>query len=97
MITSPGDEFNQTSSYYRYGQAYNDFNSYRMRAYHKLDVGINFYKSVKLGERTWSINIYNLYNRQNPYYYFLETDIQYDQSGREIPGSEKSEKSCSLE
>ena len=89
MITSPGDELNQTISYYRYGQAYNDLNSYRMRAYHKLDVGVNFYKSVKLGERTWSINIYNLYNRQNPYYYFLETDIEYDQSGREIPGSEK--------
>lgn len=88
-ITGPGDELNQTSSYYRYGQVYEDLNSYRMRAYHKLDVGVNFYKTVKLGERTWSINIYNLYNRQNPYYYFLETDIQYDQSGREIPGSEK--------
>lgn len=88
-ITGPGDELNQTSSYYRYGQVYKDLNSYRMRAYHKLDVGVNFYKTVKLGERTWSINIYNLYNRQNPYYYFLETDIQYDQSGREIPGSEK--------
>ena len=45
------------SNYLNYGQVYTDLNSYRMRAYHKLDVGINFYKTVKLGERTWSINI----------------------------------------
>ncbi|MGB8490558.1 MAG: carboxypeptidase-like regulatory domain-containing protein [Bacteroidales bacterium] len=89
MITGPGDKLNQSSAYYNYGQVYNERNSYRMRAYHKLDVGINFYKTVKLGERTWSINIYNLYNRQNPYYYFLETTGQFDKSGREIPGSGK--------
>jgi TonB-dependent receptor-like protein/carboxypeptidase-like protein len=77
ITTGPEDDLNQTSAYYKYGQAYNNLNSYRMRAYHKLDVGINFYKSVKRGERTWSINIYNLYNRQNPYYYFLETTGQF--------------------
>ena len=83
MPGGPGNAFNYT------GQVYNDLNSYRMRDYHKLDVGVNFHKTVKLGERTWSINIYNLYNRQNPYYYFLETEVQYDQTGREIPESKK--------
>lgn len=83
MPSGPGNAFNYT------GQVYNDLNSYRMRDYHKLDVGVNFHKTVKLGERTWSINIYNLYNRQNPYYYFLETEVQYDQAGREIPESKK--------
>lgn len=83
MPGGPGNAFNYT------GQVYNDLNSYRMRDYHKLDVGVNFHKTVKLGERTWSINIYNLYNRQNPYYYFLETEVQYDQAGREIPESKK--------
>ena len=89
MITGPSDNLNQTSAYYKYGQVYTDLNAYRMRAYHKLDVGINFYKSVRRGDRTWSINIYNLYNRQNPYYYFLETTVQYDQQGKEIPGTGK--------
>ena len=89
MQSGPGDELFNTGNYYLYGQVYNDLNSYRMRAYHKLDVGVNFYKTVKLGERTWSINIYNLYNRQNPYYYFLDTEVQYDQAGREIPESGK--------
>jgi len=89
MSTGPGDNLNQKSAYYNYGQVYNELNSYRMRSYHKLDVGINFYKSVRRGERTWSLNIYNLYNRQNPYYYFLETTGQFDKKGKEIPGSGK--------
>jgi hypothetical protein len=77
------------NTYLNYGQEYNDLNSYRMRSYHKLDVGINFYKTVKRGERTWSISIYNLYNRQNPYYYFLDTIYQFDQKGRIIPEGTK--------
>lgn len=85
MISDPGDELSQTGSYFRYGQVYTDLNSYRMRAYHKLDVGINFYKTVKRGERTWSINIYNLYNRQNPYYYFLDSIYELDPQGQVIP------------
>jgi hypothetical protein len=89
MTTGPTDALNQTSAYYTYGQVYSDLNSYRMRAYHKLDLGLNFYKTVRRGERTWSINIYNLYNRQNPYYYFLDTTAQYDSKGIEIPGSGK--------
>jgi len=86
MTTGPGVDLHQT---YTYGQVYNELNSYRMRAYHKLDVGINFNKTVKRGERTWSINIYNLYNRQNPYYYFLDTTYQFDQIGRIIPEATK--------
>ncbi len=80
------NELINESNYLNYGQVYDDLNSYRMRAYHKLDVGINFNKTVKRGVRTWSINIYNLYNRQNPYYYFLDTTYQFDQQGQVIPG-----------
>ena len=89
MMPEVINELIDESNYLIYGQVYNDLNSYRMRAYHKLDVGINFNKTVKRGERTWNISIYNLYNRQNPYYYFLETTVQYDQKGMEIPGSAK--------
>jgi len=42
-----------------------------MRAYHKLDIGVNFRKEKKWGERTWNISIYNVYNRQNPHYYYF--------------------------
>ena len=50
------------------GYEYGGKNGYRMRDYHRLDIGINFVKKKKWGERTWNISIFNLYNRQNPYY-----------------------------
>jgi len=89
MSTGPDDDLNIQTAYYNYGQIYNELNSYRMRAYHKLDVGVNFRKKVRLGERTWSINIYNVYNRQNPYFYFLKTTAEFAPNGAEIPGSGK--------
>jgi hypothetical protein len=51
---------------------YSEKNSFRMRDYHRLDVSANFNKKTKWGERTWSISIFNLYNRQNPYYYYYD-------------------------
>ena len=89
MISSPGDNLTSEGGSEDYALIYGDMNSYRMRAYHKLDVGINFYKEVRWGERTLSFNIYNLYNRQNPYYYFLERTAQHDFWSQEIPGTAK--------
>jgi len=43
-------------------------NNYRMRDYHRLDLGVDFIKQKKWGERTWNISIYNAYNRMNPFY-----------------------------
>lgn len=43
-------------------------NNFRMSDYHRLDAGIAFIKEKKLGQRSWNISIYNLYNRKNPYY-----------------------------
>ena len=49
-------------------------NSYRMRSYHHLDLSLFFTKNKKNGIRKWSVNIYNVYNRQNPYYYYLSDE-----------------------
>ncbi len=43
-------------------------NNFRMPAYHRLDLGINFRKQKKYGERTWTIGAYNVYNRKNPFF-----------------------------
>ncbi len=52
---------------------YDGVNTIRMKDYHKLDLSVNFTKQKKRGVRTWNISIYNVYNRQNPsYYYFSE-------------------------
>ncbi len=59
-------------SYDEYAHLYEGKNGFRMRDYHRLDVGINLHKEKKRGTRTWSLNIYNVYNRQNPLYYYID-------------------------
>ena len=52
-------------------------NSERMRAYHRLDLAIEFHKKKKRYERTWVIGTYNSYNRANPF--FIQLYEEYDQ------------------
>lgn len=56
---------------------YKERNGFRMPSYHRLDIGVNFHKKLKRGERTWSINIYNIYNRQNPFMVTFDTSYDY--------------------
>lgn len=46
-------------------------NNFRMRAYHRLDLGVSFVKEKAWGSRTWRLGLYNAYNRRNPFYYEL--------------------------
>jgi len=48
-------------------------NNFRMAPYHRLDLGIQFHKIKKWGERIWEISVYNAYNRKNPFYYYNDT------------------------
>ncbi len=73
-VTLPYEEF---TSDFDYGSNYNNSqtvtsfdkrNNFRMPAYHRLDVGFNFHKQKKHGTRTWSLGVYNAYNRKNPFY-----------------------------
>ncbi|MDD2346306.1 MAG: hypothetical protein PHY85_09195, partial [Bacteroidales bacterium] len=52
---------------------YGDKNSFRMSAYHRLDLGIQIHKKKKKTEHTYEFGVYNLYNRQNPFFYYLTT------------------------
>ncbi len=47
-------------------------NNYRMPAYHRLDLGVNFRKQKKYGRRTWSVGAYNVYSRKNPFFLRFE-------------------------
>ncbi len=60
------------SDYYTSVNLYNGKHNYRMRCYHKLDIGISFIKKKRWGERTLLLSVYNIYNRQNPYYYYFD-------------------------
>ncbi len=46
-------------------------NSYRMPAYHRLDLGAEFIKKTSWGERAWIFGVYNAYMRSNPFYIYL--------------------------
>jgi hypothetical protein len=51
---------------------FDNVNSFRMRDYHRLDFAVNFPAKTSWGERNFTISIFNLYNRRNPYYYYYE-------------------------
>lgn len=47
-------------------------NNFRMAPYHRMDIGIQFHKQKKHYERIFELSFYNLYNRKNPYFYYIE-------------------------
>ena len=59
-------------------EQYGDRNSYRMRPYHRLDIGINFIKNKKNRTRTWSFGAYNAYSNKNPFFVYFSHDYYYD-------------------
>jgi hypothetical protein len=61
-------------SHFLYYNDLSDKNNFRMAPYHRIDIGIQFHKQKKWGERTWEISIYNVYNRKNPFFYYYYTD-----------------------
>jgi hypothetical protein len=53
---------------------YGSRNSFRMPAYHRLDLAAVYtVKKTKKFEAAWIFSIYNVYNRRNPYYIYFET------------------------
>ena len=65
VITPEGDvDFEQTN-------IYGERNSDRMRDYHRLDLAAKFKTMTEKGRKAeWTFSIYNVYCRQNPYYYY---------------------------
>lgn len=82
-VTLGLERYNPAHNYFNlgsfgYGQVTHieERNNYRMPSYHRLDLGVNLHKEKKWGEATWSIGIYNVYNRQNPFYLDFGTNNQ---------------------
>lgn len=53
---------------------YGEKNNFRMAPYHRFDIGIQFHKKKRWGERTWEVSFYNAYNRKNPFFYMLQSE-----------------------
>jgi hypothetical protein len=74
----PGSSVDNFWNYYNVTD-YGEVNSFRMKAYHRLDLAVQFHKQKKKSERTWEIGLYNAYSRKNPYFYFVESTYNNDQ------------------
>jgi len=53
--------------YYRIIQESGLKNNFQVPAYHRLDVGCSYQKIKKRGTAIWTLGVYNVYNRKNPY------------------------------
>jgi len=67
--------FQNYLSYWQ-SESFRSRNEFRMPAYHRLDVGLDYKYKYKKTTNTWSIGAYNAYNRSNPF--FLNVETQYD-------------------
>ncbi|MBO9729708.1 MAG: TonB-dependent receptor [Chitinophaga sp.] len=57
----------------RYGKV----NDYRMPAYHRLDLSVTFTpnpESTRRFKSHWILSVYNVYNRSNPYFIYVDVD-----------------------
>jgi len=64
-----------TDSYpYWFTEYYGPKNSFRLKPYHRLDIGLQHHQQREKSEHTWEIGLYNAYSRHNPYFYFVDSD-----------------------
>ena len=47
---------------------YTERNGYRMRATHRLDLGLRWKRAPRWGEAFWELGVYNVYARANPFF-----------------------------
>lgn len=58
---------------------YSDRNGYRIPPYHRLDIAVNWtIKKTSKFETGLNFSIYNVYNRKNPFFIYMETATNFD-------------------
>jgi outer membrane receptor for ferrienterochelin and colicin len=74
--TTPGAQQSQPDRIWPYSVTgdYGKKNSFRMSPYHRMDIGIQFHKKLKRCIRTFEVSLYNVYSRQNPFFYYIDYD-----------------------
>ena len=74
-------QVDETEDYYYVLQYVEGRNNFRMPAYHRMDVGVNFHKQLKRCTRTFSLSVYNLYNHKNPFIIYESDTYHYASQG----------------
>ncbi len=62
-------------------QYYSKINAYRIPAYHRLDLSATYtpqHKTPRKWQGSWAFSIYNVYNRANPYFLYVDTEGSID-------------------
>jgi len=70
------EKYPSTDSYNTEIQYFGNRNNFRMPSYQRLDFAINFHKQKKWGKRTWTFGAYNVYNRKNPFFIYIDYDYE---------------------
>jgi outer membrane cobalamin receptor len=71
--------YNRTDGHYIFTtiDQYDKINDYRMPAYHRMDIAFTYTRrpeSTKRLRSSWNFSLYNVYNRYNPYFIYLDID-----------------------
>ncbi len=70
--------------YWQNGTEYTERNAFRMKAYHRADIGVQITKEKKRGLRTWEFSAYNLYNQKNPFYYTIGNEDRWNPESKQV-------------
>ena len=75
-ITLPSERYVIDGNIYT---EYTSRNGFRMIPYHRLDIGATYTpKKQKKFTSSWNFSIYNVYNRKNPYFIYLDLESNGD-------------------
>lgn len=83
-LGSLGTSYGEQFGFYRNGTEYTARNDFRMRAYHRADIGVQVSKVKTRGIRTWEFSAYNLYNRRNPFYYTIGPEERFNPESKQV-------------
>ncbi len=88
-VYGTGNAITLPVTYYRDGRGgrvedYGERNSFRMRPYHRLDLGLDFKWGDQEGFHALKVGAYNAYNRKNPYFLTTEETADGALQGRSI-------------
>ncbi|MDR2129807.1 MAG: TonB-dependent receptor [Odoribacteraceae bacterium] len=51
-------------------------NNYQLPDYHRLDASVNYHRQKRWGTATWSVSVYNLYSRKNPFFVYMDGEVR---------------------
>jgi hypothetical protein len=81
VVQGAGPEIADSEIVPIYGKRYN----VRMPSTHRLDISLKYSKTQKKGRSIFSVGVYNVYNRSNPYFIYFDTEKNENGSRRFLP------------